>query len=305
MLTILFAILPIFAVILIGHGTVRRPLLSPLFWAEADRLVFYLLFPALLLVSVAEAPLGHLTLGPLVLATAASLLLVSGGLLLLRRRITADGPSFTSVFQGAIRQNSYLCFAVALALEGQPGVEALAIAVAIYVPIVNVLSTVVLMHYGALASRGGLGRVFLAVLKNPLMVAILLGLALNVSGTGLHAALVSVLTILGNAALCLGLLAVGAGLDLGAARSEARLVALGVLVKLAAMPLLALAATRLFGVEGLASFALVLLAGSPTAGAAYIMARQMGGNAPLVANIITVQVFVSLVSLPLVLGLLG
>jgi len=278
-------------------------MLSAAFWEGADRLVFYLLFPALLLVSTAKAPLTNLTLLPLALATSASLLLISGLLFLLRRRLTADGPSFTSLFQGAIRQNSYLCFAVALALRGNAGVEALAVAVAIYVPIVNTLSIVVLVRYGSRGIRGGFGPVFVAVVKNPLMVSILLGLLINVAGIGLNAAVEQMLTILGQAALCLGLLAVGAGLDLRAARASGYLVGLGVAIKLAAMPAVALLACRLFGVDGQAGFALVLLAGSPTAGAAYIMARQMGGNAPLVANIITAQVLVSLASLPLVLSL--
>ncbi|GAB5467156.1 MAG: AEC family transporter [Rhodospirillales bacterium] len=303
MLPILFAILPIFLVILVGYVSVRRNLLSTAFWAEADRLIFYLLFPALLLGSIAEAPLQDLTLLPLALATVVSLLLMTFALLATRRWISRDGPSFTSLFQGAIRQNSYLCFAVALALKGTVGVEAVAIGVAIYVPLINMITIVVLLRYGANSGQG-FGRIVVAVFKNPLMLSILIGLALNVSGIGLHGAISQVLSILGQAALCLGLMAVGAGLDLDAARRSGRLVGLAILLKMAVLPTIALSFALLFAVDSQATFALVLLAGSPTAGAAYIMARQMGGNAPLVAAIITAQVAISLVSLPLWLGLL-
>ncbi len=303
MLPILFAVLPIFLVILVGHVTVRRGFLSLTFWGEADRLIFYILFPALLLESMADAPLRDLTLGPLALATVISLLAMSAALLLFRRQITADGPSFTSVFQSSIRQNSFLCFAVALALKGSPGVEAVAVVIAIYVPLVGVLSIAALTRYGATPVRHP-GKMLLAVIKNPLMMAIFLGLALNLSGIGLHAALERVFQIMGQAALCLGLMAVGAGLDLEAARKSGRLVSLAVVLKLAILPMVALGLAMAFGVDPQATFALVLLAGSPTAGAAYIMARQMGGNAPLVANIISAQVAVALVSLPLLLGLL-
>ncbi|MEO1191802.1 MAG: AEC family transporter [Pseudomonadota bacterium] len=303
MLPILFAVLPIFFVILLGYLSVSRKLLSRDFWAEAERLVFYLLFPALLLGASATAPLGRLTLLPLALATFASIGAMSLGLILLRRWITQDGPSFTSLFQGATRQNSYLCFAVALALLGETGVEAVAIAVAVYVPFVNVLSVVVLLRYGGKAGMSA-GRIILAVFKNPLLLAIMIGLVLNVSGLGLHHSLGQMLQILGQAALCLGLMAVGAGLDLPAARRSGGLVGLALVLKLAVLPALAFGAAQLFGVDAAATFALVLLAGSPTAGAAYIMARQMGGNAPLVAAIITAQVAVALFTLPILLGLL-
>ncbi len=303
MLTIIFAILPIFLVILLGHVSVRRKLLSLAFWAEADRLIFYLLFPALLLSSTASAPLAKLTLLPLALAIATCMLSVSALLLLLRRQISQDGPSFTSVFQGIVRQNSYLCFAVALALKGTAGVEAVAIAIAFYVPLVLSISIIVLIRYGSSPVRSS-AKVFVAVIKNPLMLAIFVGFGLNASGIGLHHSLAIVLDILGQAAICLGLMAVGAGLDLEAARKSGRLVGLSVGIKLAIMPLIALGFTLLFGVDPEARFAFALLAGSPAAGAAYIMARQMGGNAPLVANIITAQVAGSLASLPLLLLLL-
>ncbi len=303
MLTILFAILPIFLVILLGHLSVRRKLLSLTFWGEADRLIFYVFFPALLLNAIAEAPLGNLTLLPLALATAATLLAASAVLLLLRTRISKDGPSFTSVFQAIVRHNSFLGFAIALALKGTPGVEAVALTIAFYVPLANLLTIIVLIRYGSSPVRNAV-RVFFAVIKNPLMLAIFAGLALNVSGIGLHPALSTVLDILGQAALCLGLMAVGSGLDLEAARRSGHLVGLAVGVKLLIMPLVALGFALLFAVDAEARFGLVLLASSPAAGAAYIMARQMGGNAPLVANIITAQVAGSLLTLPLVLLLL-
>ncbi len=303
MLTIFFAIVPIFLVILLGHLSVRRKFLTLNFWAEAERLIFYVLFPALLVNSIASAPLGKLTLLPLFLATTGTLLTLAVLLLAARRLITADGPSFTSVFQGIIRHNSYLCFAVALALKGKPGVEVVALAVAFYVPLVNLLCIIVLVRYGSSPARNA-GRIFFSIIKNPLMLAIFVGLGLNVTGIGLHNSLSMVLTILGQAALCLGLMAVGAGLDLEAARKSGGLVTFSVLVKLTLVPVIALAICYLFGVDADARFGLVLLAGSPTAGSAYIMARQMGGNAPLVANVITAQVAGSLLSLPLLIALL-
>ena len=153
-------------------------------------------------------------------------------------------------------------------------------------------------------NASGARRLLIALASNPLILAILAGLALNLTGIGRPPVLGPLLEILGQAALPLGLLAVGAGINLSAVHGSARLLATATLLKLAVMPLLAWSLCQAVGLQGLGAFATILLNAMPTASAAYILARQLGGNAPLMAAIITVETGVALVSLPLVLGLL-
>lgn len=306
MLDIVLATLPIFLLIFLGTALTRGKILSAAFWAEAERLIYYILFPCLLLSSVARAELTGLEIGPMAAVVVGSMLLATAAMLALRRHLAPDGPAFTSLYQGVIRMNTYLGFAVAFAIGGQAAVEATAVAVAIFVPTANLLCVTILVSYGAQSRMGGgsaLARTLLAIAKNPLILSILGGIALNLTGIGLPPVAEPMLEILGRAALGLGLLAVGAGLELKALRAAGPTVLLAVALKLVAMPGLALGLALLLGLSGPAALAVILLNALPTAGAAYILARQLGGDAPLMAAIITVQTGLAMVSLPLVLAL--
>jgi hypothetical protein len=305
-LEIVFATLAIFLLIFIGSLLLRSGWLARPFWNEAEKLIYYLLFPALLLSSTARAELTGLAVLPMAGAIVGTLLLATLTLLAMRSLLRLGGPAFTSLYQGVIRMNTYLAFAVAFAIAGQSGVEATAVAVAVFVPTANLLCVTVLVRFGKSAANGSaLWRTLRAVATNPLIIAILLGVALNLSGLGLPPVIGPMLEILGRAAIALGLLAVGAGLDFRAARSGGGIVLLATLLKLAAMPALAYGLARLLGLDGTALLAIVALNAMPTAAAAYILARQLGGDAPLMASIVTVETACAMATLPLVLGLLA
>jgi predicted permease len=149
-----------------------------------------------------------------------------------------------------------------------------------------------------------LGPVSRAILTNPLILGSLIGVFWSYFDIGFHPLLASVLAPLSNLALPLGLMTVGAGLQLAALRraSAPFLVAAG--LKLLLLPLVALGLTQLMGLSGLLVQVAVLLAALPTATSAYILARQLGGDAPLMAAIISGQTLLAMVTIPLMLGLL-
>jgi predicted permease len=261
------------------------------------------LFPCLLLESVAKAELGDLEILPMAGAILCAMAVMTALMLMLRPWLGVDGPAFTSMYQGVIRMNTYLAFAVAAGVGGKPAVEATAVSVAIFVPAANLLCVTVLVRYAGGDSEGSLRRTVVAVAKNPLILSILGGILLNVTGIGVPPVIGPMLSILGNAALGLGLISVGAGLDFVHARASGRTVLLTTVLKLTVMPALGYGFCLLFDVDGVACFAVVLLNAMPTAGAAYILARQMGGDASLVASIITVETALSMATLPVVLAL--
>ena len=138
-----------------------------------------------------------------------------------------------------------------------------------------------------------------------MIAACLIGIALNVSGIGLPPVIGPFLEILARGALPLALLAVGAGLDLGAARAGGRSLAAAVGLKLLVLPGITAAGCWALGVSPVAAFVAVLFNGSPASPASYVLARQLGGDAPLMAGIITVQTACAMVTLPLMLTFLG
>jgi predicted permease len=304
MLSFFLALAPVFLLIFIGHALKRWNAFEGAFWVGAERLTYFILFPALLTQTLATAKVEALIAGPMALAMIVGVFLVTAIQLGLRRVLPADGPSFTSIYQGSVRPNTYVGLAVAASAFGKPAISIAAICVAATVPLVNLLSVAVLGRYaGASAARAR--AVAVAVATNPLILSCLFGLLLNVTGIGLPPVIEPLLAALGSASLPLGLLAVGAGLDLGAARRAGIPVGLAAATKLLLLPFLTGSALWLFGVSGLAYQVALLYAALPCSASAYVLARQMGGDAPLMAGIITAQTLAAVISMPLVLTLIG
>ncbi|RDD62755.1 AEC family transporter [Ferruginivarius sediminum] len=304
MLQIIAAILPVFLLIFLGVWLRARGFPGDGFWGPAERLTYFVLFPVLIVTTLAKADLAGLSVLPMAAGIVTTLVTMTVLLVALRHYLGVDGPGFTSLVQGAIRMNTYICLAIAAALWGHAGVSVAAIVVAVMVPTVNVLSVTVLARFGT-QGQPSPGRVLKQLVTNPLIVAAVGGVLLNVSGLRLPPVIGPMLEILGRAALPLGLLAVGAALDFRAARANARLIAQNTLTKLALTPAIAAVILWAFGVEGLTASVALLFLASPTATSSYILARQLGGDAVLMAGILTAQTGAAMITLPVVLTLAG
>jgi hypothetical protein len=295
---ILGALGPIFALILLGLGLRRSGFPGDGFWPAAERFTYFLLFPALLVHRLALSRLGDYAVGPVAVVIVALLLGMTALVCVLRPWLKVDGPAFTSVYQGVIRFNTYVGLAVVLAVFQADGGTVAALVMAIMIPLINVLCVLVLtVHAGGSATMAGVAR---GLLTNPLILGCLTGIGLNLSGIGLPWGSAAVLEILARAALPLGLLAVGAGLRLeGLARPG--LLAAASALKLVALPALAAGLCWVMQLGRLETAVLVTFAALPGAPTAYILARQLGGDAPLIAAIVTVETAAALITLPAVL----
>ncbi len=297
------ALAPTFLLILLGFGLRQRRFVADAFWPSAEKLTYYVLFPCLLTSSLAAANLDLATVLPMAGALVGGVIATATALLGARSLLHTDGPAFSSVFQGVIRPNTYVGLAAAQGLFGTPGVTLAAIGIAAVVPLVNVLSVAILVRYGARAPGAATGwrATLIAIGTNPLILAVALGLVLNVSGLGLPPVVAPVAEALGRASLPIGLLAVGAGLDLRAIGRAGRLVGIGAAVKLLATPGLTLLFCLVLGVGGLQAAVAVLYNALPTSASAYVLARQMGGDATVMAGIITVSTIAAAATIPILM----
>lgn len=304
MLAVFYALVPTFLLIAAGYGLRRIRGFDAAFWIGVDRLFYYVLFPVLLARTCANARLGGLELGPL----AAALLLATGAvaaaLLAGRRLVATDGPAFTSVFQGVTRFNSVVGVGIAQALYGPQGLAVFGLCMAVMIPTLNVTCVAVLARYAAPGKVPTLWQQAKAVAKNPLILGCLAGFGLNVTGIGLPGPLDPTARTMADAAVALGLLTAGAGLELKAIGGGGRAVVIALAGRLVVLPVAVWLTCRLFGVDGLAREIAVLWAAMPTAPASYTLARQMGGDARLMATIITLMTLCAAVSMPVMLALL-
>jgi hypothetical protein len=299
---VILAILPIFGLILIGFVLYRLDFPGVGFWPVSERLTYYVLFPAMLVSGLSGRQFDASSLG-LSLTLVGAVCLMGAFLVFTRSMFRLEGPVFTSVFQGAIRPNTYVGLSAAAGLLGPDWMALSAVALLTLIPLVNVLCVLVLSRHGK--HGGGLGRVGLELVKNPLILACVVGMALSVLKLPLPGVLLDLLTILGKAALPLGLLAVGAGLRFHGLGASTLPVALASLAHLVALPLAAYGCARLLGASGPAVTTALIYTAIPVSVSAFILARQMGGDHEVMALIITAQTVLSALTMPLILALLG
>ncbi|WP_412460156.1 AEC family transporter [Pseudomonas sp. SC11] len=298
---LLTTLVPIILLIALGTVLRVRGFLADSFWPGAERLSYYVLLPSLFLHGLATANLN----GVPVLGMVAVLMLstlVGGVLLVLYQGLAQhDGADFTSVFQGGVRFNNYIGATLAAGIYGSAGIALAAVANASIVPLVNLLCVLVFARFSARHSSPF--TVFKAIFANPLIIGCAGGLLLRVTGIGLPAGLEPTIKALGQAALPLGLLCVGAALGGARMGQQVKPLAAASVFKFLVMPLTTFGLCRLFGLGGQAAVVAVLFQALPTASSSYVMARQMGGNAPLMATIIALQTVAAAVTLPLMLSL--
>ena len=285
-------LLPDFSLILLGFALRRWMSLGDHFWAGVERLVYFILFPALLVNAILKTRLDLLAALPL-LATALGAMLAGMVLSFLARPLFGLKPMvFASIFQCGYRFNSYIGLAAAGLLFGTPGIAALGLIIGIAVPFANLSSVWMLARHG----ETGVWR---EIARNPLIWATLAGLLLNLAGFEPPRPLGIFLGRLADASIALGLLAVGAALRLqgqsGVLGASVYLSA----IKLLAVPLLAALLGQALGLSGIYYGVAILFASLPTASSAYILAMRMGGDGRSVAWIISATTLASMLTMPL------
>jgi predicted permease len=291
-------LLPDFLLIAVGALICRFTALNRTIWDATEKLVYYVLFPVLLFNSVVRSPLRF---GDTIALAGAGLATVGVGIVLayaLKRWPGVDARLHASGAQTVFRFNSYIALALAERLNGLQGLTWMAVLIALCVPVCNAAAV------WPLARQGGhsLGR---ELARNPLIVSTLAGLAANLLGVRFPDAVATTLQRIGVAALPLGLMAVGAGLALGALKTAPRLAASFLALRHAVLPLVAIGLTALLALPPAERATVVLFAALPTAASTYVLAARMGGDGAFVAGLVTVSTALGMISIPLWLGVLA
>lgn len=296
-LALLLALFPIALLIALGAWLRQSGFLADSFWPQAERLGYYVLLPSLFVHGLATAQLSEVPVREMFVALVMSTVTVAMLLAGSRRLFQGTDAAFTSVFQGGVRFNNYVGVSAAAGLFGTSGIALAAVANAAIVPTVNILCVLIFARFGP-GGRLPLKRVARQLATNPLILACAAGTLLQGTGTGLPPGADAVLKALGQASLPLGLLCVGAALELKTARAWLKPIGMSSFTKFIIMPAVTLIACRLVGLQGDAAIAVLLFQSLPTASSSYIMARQMGGDAPLMAGIIAGQTLIAALALP-------
>jgi hypothetical protein len=307
MAIVLAALMPVFLLIVLGAVLKQTLMRLETQWHGLERLTYYVLFPALLIQTLVKADLSHVPVAGVGGALLLSALLVSAiclALWPLLTRSAIDGPAFTSIFQGATRWQTYVALAVSGNLYGNTGLALASVAMVAIIPMVNVFSVAVLAHFAS-PKKQSIGSIVMTVIRNPLIWACAIGLFINVLHIPLPHIWHEVADALGRASLAIGLLVTGAGLQLAGFLRPSLAATLGVVLKLVLMPVLAISLALWFGLSGANLVIVAACSAVPTSPSAYVLARQMGGDAPLLAQIITLQTILAAITMPIAIALVA
>ncbi|MCU7809138.1 MAG: AEC family transporter [Candidatus Thiodiazotropha sp. (ex Semelilucina semeliformis)] len=304
MSSIAAALLPILALILLGLILKYTQFIPEMSWSGMERLTYYLLFPALLIHTLSRQNLAGIPWLE-ILSVVVIVLLLSSLLLIVWYGFFSSiaGTTFTSIFQGGVRFNTYIALALAQAFYGDQGLAMGAVAAGFMIVLINLLCISVLSKWGK-PKQGDTVGFIKEILANPLIIACLIGWTLSLTGIGLPGPAEETLEIIGRAALPFGLLAVGAALKPRSIKGHLNPALIASLVQFAFKPLATAILISLTGLSGIAAGVLIIAFMTPTAPSAYILARQLGGDAETMASIITLQTLLAFLVMPTIAYLL-
>ncbi|MVT55662.1 AEC family transporter [Bradyrhizobium yuanmingense] len=305
MAVVVAALLPVFILIALGVVLKRSLMRLDTQWHGLEQLTYFVLFPMLLIQTLVKADLTKVPVagvGGALLLSALAMSLLCLALRPALSRLDIDGPAFTSIFQGATRWQTFVALSIAANLFGDVGLALASVAMVAIIPLVNVFSVSVLARYASPEKQSG-RAIVMTLVRNPLIWACIIGLTFNVTHLPLPRLWHEVADALGSSSLAIGLLVTGAGLHLEGLFRPSLGAAVGVVLKLLLMPALAMGLGLWFGLSGNSLAIVAICSAVPTSSSAYVLARQMGGDAPLLAQIITLQTIFAAITMPIAIGL--
>ena len=294
------ALIPIMVLIFIGYGLKRVRFLSDETWSGIEKLTYFILFPALLIRTLGNQNLVGAPWPSMLLVVIGTLLISAAVLIIFHQKIASESnATFTSIFQGGVRFNTYIAFALAQGLFGTDGLAMASIAAGFMIVLVNLLCISAFVIWGK-ATLKGIIPFIREVAGNPLIIGCAIGWILSLSGIGLPGITEDILEIIGRAALPFGLLAVGAALKPEMIRGHMKPIAISSIVQFGLKPITAALLISYTGLTGIAAGVLIIAFMTPTAPSAYILARQLGGDTETMASIITFQTLLAFLIMPLI-----
>ncbi len=298
---ILEALFPVLALVVAGYLFRRKGFLSEDFWRAAESLTYFVLFPSLILYRLINADFSQFEIGSLVLVVLAYFLILTLCAWFVDKKFLqlAHAP-WTSFLQGSIRYNTFIALALSDKLFGEQMFAISALIVGLFITIVNIITIIAFNTQGSRAIH----KIGVNLIKNPLVLTSVIGITLNLSQINIPVFISDTLAVFGRGALPLAILAVGAGLTIRSLASIETPLIYSSINKLLISPLLMMILALIFINDQGTRNLLVIFASIPTASAAYIMARKLGGDAELMASIITFQTIISNISVTAVLFLI-
>lgn len=291
---IVFAItivLPNLALMWLGFFMQRRGEASQTFIDQASSFVFNYCLPCLLFFSVVDSDVDYSKQITLIVAGILVTFMLFIGAEIYAKYFVSK-PADQGVFvQGIFRSNmAIIGLATVANAYGERGLSIGAVYMGVVTILFNILAVITLSRVSKSVDDTWLSRSTMIIKKlftNPLIIALVAAFAYKASPLPPITGVIHTTgDLMAAVALPLALICAGASIDLKSMLHPSGLSMQASIGRIIVAPLIAIAIGLGFGLSGVHMGVLFLMAASPTAAASYVMAKAMGGNDVLAANIL-------------------
>ena len=306
---IFLLISPVFILIILGNilRRIRVPDLS--FWDVNDKLVYWVLIPALLFHHISQINLSSSMFYSYGVVILSGLFIVSIVAITLGKLLGYSPESWSSILQGAARHNAFIALAIAGSLFGDAGLAVGAVFMLLYVPSINIVVISIMVSNlnqpGQTDSKKGIANIFVELIKNPFILAMIAGLIFSLFDSEKIVIINETSGLLGSAALPIMLLTIGAKIKVRDLALKITPIVISNSLKLIAFPVIAYFVAKFMSLSQLEVIVAVIFASVPTAASSHALAKQFGGDEQLMASIVTTQVALSFITIPVILAVMS
>ena len=306
---IFILISPVFLLIVLGNvlRRIRVPDLS--FWEVNDKLCYWVLIPALLFHFISQVSLSSEMLYIYALIVLAGFVVTFSASVLIGKLIGYPPEVWTSILQGSMRQNAFIALAIAGSFYGSEGLKIASLFMFIYVPTINIIiittMVVSLKNTHQKDSKKAISNVFIEIAKNPFILAMLAGLLVSLLPLERISILIDTTELLGSAALPIMLLTIGAKIKVRDLTLKITPIIISNSLKLIILPVIVYFIASYFRLSQVEIVVAVIFASVPTATMSYTLAKQFGADDQLMRGILTTQVALSFITIPLLLAFIA
>jgi predicted permease len=300
-------IVPIFAIIALGAFLKRLGMTDGTFLALADRLLYYIFFPALLFWKTGKPAQGTVVEWKFIYGVLLSVFVIFVLSHLYMRLAKVPRYKVGSFSQACYRFNTYIGIAAIMTAFNEEGVRHFGALIGFVIPFINVLAVSTLIWFSGFEYAWRYKAVLLAkaMISNPLIIACLSGLAYSTLNTPLPAFLDNTFGLLAPLTLPLALISIGGSLTFAKCKDNLKYSLLAAVFKLCLLPAVGLVVLSICQVSGLPFKVAMLYFALPTSPANYILSGQLNSDVDLATASIVLSTMLSIVSLSLMLIVLG
>jgi predicted permease len=308
-LEIFLLISPVFILIILGNLLRRIGVPELSFWHASDKLIYWVLIPALLFHHVSQITLSSIMIANYAVVILSGLFVVTTLSFIAGKLFGYTPQIWTSLMQGAARHNAFIALAIAGSLFGNKGLALGAIFMVILIPIINIVIVSVmastLNQEEGNNSRSSTFDVLFELIKNPFILAIAAGLVISFVDAERIIIIHDATGLLGSAALPIMLLSIGANIKIREISLAITPIIIANVLKLLIFPIVVFFVAKSVNLSLFETTVAVIFAAVPTAASSYSLAKQFGGETQLMSSIITIQVALSFITIPIILAFIA